>query len=182
MRLPIIFLIFTLSSCGQLKNKAGKHTLDFGSFTIETPDNWTQIEEQIPYDSFVGSIAVDANDTIYFDLGLYSNNLTEYLKMNDGNSTLFYLKENSSNHIVKGDSLTIDSLVKSKFIWDIIDHRKAKIVAPKISGIGTTGIYIDSLWKVEDNIDKFNLYGTDLNPVTEKLLLESIKTLKFIQK
>jgi hypothetical protein len=108
--------------------------------------------------------------------------LTEYVKINDGNSTLFYSKENLNNHIVKGDSLEIDSLVKSKFFWDIFDRRKTKIVTPKISGIGTTGIYIDSLWKEGGNIEKFNLYGTNLNPVTEKLLLESIKTLKFIQK
>jgi hypothetical protein len=182
MRHSIIFLVFTLISCSESKNNAGKHTLDFGRFTIETPDSWNQIKEHIPYDSYVGRIAVDSVDTIYFDLGLHSNSLTEYVKINDGNSTLFYSKENLNNHIVKGDSLEIDSLVKSKFFWDIFDRRKTKIVTPKISGIGTTGIYIDSLWKEGGNIEKFNLYGTNLNPVTEKLLLESIKTLKFIQK
>lgn len=28
-------------------------------------------------DSYVGAIAVDKSDTLYFDLGMYSNNLTE---------------------------------------------------------------------------------------------------------
>jgi len=159
----------------------GKHVLDFGSFTIETPETWKQVKEHIPYDSYVGSIAVDAKDTIYFDLGLYSNSLTEYVKIEDGNSVLFYLSESLNNHLIKGDSLAIDSLVKSKIYWDTVDHRKVKIIITKIPGTGTTGIYIDSIWKVGANIDKFNLYGTDLNPFTEKLLLESIKTLKFVQ-
>ena len=102
--------------------------------------------------------------------------------MNMGDSALFFLKESTDNRLVRGDSLMIDSLVKSRFKWDIVDHRKAKIIYPKITGIGTIGIYIDSLWKAGASADKFNLYGTDLKSKTEKAFLESIKTLKFIEK
>jgi hypothetical protein len=182
MRFLFTFIAFTLISCNQPKNKIGKHILNFGSFNIETPETWKLIRNDVPYDSYVGSIAVDAKDTIYFDLGLHSNDLTEYVKMNNGDSVLFYLRDDTNNHLVRGDSLTIDSLVKSKSYWDTLDHRKAKIFIPKLSGTGTTGVYIDSLWKVGVNIDKFNLYGINLNPLTEELLLESVKTLKFVRK
>jgi hypothetical protein len=182
MRLLIIVLTFTLLSCNQSRRDQGKHILDFGTFTIETPENWKPVENETPFDSYVGRIAVDAIDTIYFDLGWYSYDLTEYVKMNERESTSFFLRESPNNHVLKGDSLAIDSLVKSKSNWDTIDDRKVRIVRPKSPGIGITGIYIDSLWKAGDHINKFNLYGLNLKPATERHLLESIKTLKFVYK
>ena len=56
--------------------KSNKQTLDFGSFTIETPNGWTKIKAQ-GQDSYVGRISIDAMDTLDFDLGWYSNSMTE---------------------------------------------------------------------------------------------------------
>ena len=53
------------------------------------------------------------------------------------------------------------------------------MLSPIKPGIGTTGIYIDSLWQAGSHIDKFNLYGTNLKPHNEKAVLAAFKTLKF---
>jgi hypothetical protein len=176
--LGVILLLLAIS-CNDVTVKTGRHILDFGSFTIETPDSWKKIENKIPYDAYVGSIAIDNVDTVRFELGWYSPDLAEYTKLN-GDDSIFYLKEENPNEqLIYGDSLRIDSLIQSRFTWETINKRKAKIVMPKQSGKGTTGVFIDSLWKRGDNVDKFSIYGKNLKLSNEKQLLECIKTLKF---
>ena len=75
-----------------------------------------------------------------------------------------------------------DKYRKNNVSWDTIDGRKAKIVYPRQSGIGTTGIYIDSLWVQGSDVDRFNLYGENLKPENEKKVLAALRTLKFRQK
>lgn len=181
MRIILLFFFLSLLSC---KNQPHKETqrLNLGLFSLEAPKTWKQVKEKVMYDSYVGRIAVDNTDTIYFDLGWYSNDLSEYVKMNLGDSDLFYLKEKTGNKVIRGDSIMIDSLIKSRFIWGTVDNRKAKIVFPKKSGIGITGIYIDSLWNAGNENDKFNFYGVNLKPKVEKVFLESLKTLRFTKK
>ena len=50
--------------------------MDFGLFTLDVPYKWQQVRKN-GIDSYVGAIAIDKSDTLYFDLGMYSNNLTE---------------------------------------------------------------------------------------------------------
>jgi len=143
-----IFLFLTIG-CGGYKSKSGGRILDFGSFTIEAPNNWTKVKVQ-GIDSYVGRIAIGNTDTLEFDLGPYSNSLNE----ND------------------------DDQVS----WAIIDGRKSKIVKQSKSGVGITGIYIDSLWKNDWDVIRFNLYGMNLHPDNQRLLLKTIQTLKFFNK
>lgn len=76
-RLLIAFIIFELTACSQSQFDSDTTILDFGSFTVETPKSWKQIKAQ-GIDSYVGRIAIDDKDTLDFDLGWYSNTLTEY--------------------------------------------------------------------------------------------------------
>lgn len=66
---------------------------------------------------------------------------------------------------------------------DTIDHKSAKIVRPKKSGAGITGVYIDSIGydSPRRNI-KFQLSGYNLKPTNEELVLTAIKTIKFTKK
>ena len=158
-------------------------TLDFGSFTIETPNGWTKIKEQ-GVDSYVGRIAIDNTDTLDFDLGWYSNRLYEYdatiFDSSMINSLDTSMIDTSEVIFVKNRMLVDpDKYRKNNVLWDTIDGRKVKIVYPRQPGIGTTGIYIDSLWQIGSDIDRFNLYGDNLKPTNEKLLLDALKTLKF---
>ena len=158
--------------------------MDFGVFTIETPNTWKKIEEQ-GTDSYVGKIAIDAIDTLNFDLGWYSNTLSEEPPRifersmlpfdTDIDTTDFIFVENRRG-------IDPDKYKKNNIVWDTIDGRRAKIVFPIQSGKGTTGIYIDRLWLSDKTSDRFNLYGTDMNPQNEQRVLKALKTLKFYKK
>lgn len=182
MKIILGLLLLLSIGCADSKPKADKQTLDFGSFTIETPNGWTKIKAQ-GIDSYVGQIAIDNTDTLHFDLGLFSNTLTEHEPQIIERSML----QHFANPIDTAEFIIVDSrkgidtdkYKKNNFLWDTIDGRKAKIVFPRQAGIGTTGIYIDSLWQSGSEVDRFNLYGDNLKPLNEKLLLEALRTLKF---
>ncbi|GAA4178452.1 hypothetical protein GCM10022218_29160 [Sphingobacterium ginsenosidimutans] len=155
--------------------------MDFDLFTLEVPYKWQQVKQD-GIDSYVGAIAVDNADTLYFDLGMYSNSLTE---PNIQVITRQMMEENnldSSDFIVVKDimSMNIDADLyrKQNVSWDTIDNRRAKIVFPRISRKGITGVYIGSLWGDSSKV-RFNLHGTDLKTQTEEDLLKAIKTLRF---
>jgi hypothetical protein len=151
MRLLIITLTLVgiLTSCEKVKRD--KKSLDFGRFTIEVPGTWDKVKRK-GIDSYVGQIAIDENDTLNFDLGWYSSDLTDDPNLQDSVS------------------------------WATIDNRKAKIVRPKKSGLGTTGVSIDSLWRAGSGIDRFQINGKNLKSDNERLFLEAIKTLRFKSK
>ncbi len=154
--------------------------MDFGTFTIETPHTWKQIKAQ-GIDSYVGKIAIDDSDILHFDLGWYSNDLTEYQEVKMGDGRTYYISSHDTAYSpTLVDSAYRDRVVKSNVTWFTIDGRRAKVLTPIKSGIGTTGIYIDSLWQAGSDVDKFNLYGTNLKPQNEKSVLSAFKTLKFL--
>lgn len=79
-----------------------------------------------------------------FDFGWYSNSLAE---------------DNDSNHIVT---------------YETIDGYRAKIVIPRITGSGTTGVYFGNL----GNQNRFNLYGTNFSSSQQETALKIFRTLK----
>lgn len=166
----LISLSFSAVSFMLLIGCSENKQFDFGEFTIQVPKSWQQIKQQ-GVDSYVGLIAIDKGDTLSFDLGRYSNDLKE-----DGD-----IFEKHANQILQRDgSIKIpERLRKNKESYLMIDQKKAKIVQPKITGNGLTGVYFDSLWKKGADIDRFQLSGHNLKPENEKALLKAIKTLKF---
>lgn len=185
-KLTTAIIIIGLSACNQPTPKGDTKTIDFGSFTIETPQTWKPIEEK-GIDSYVGRIAIDSTDTLSFDLGWYSNKLYEYDQAFLDSSMIGSIDTNfvDPNAVVfVKDRMRVDpdKYRKNNVSWDTIDGRKAKIVYPRQSGIGTTGIYIDSLWVKGSDIDRFNLYGENLKPENEKKVLQALRTLKFRKK
>ncbi|CAM3430418.1 hypothetical protein [Sphingobacterium prati] len=165
------------------KDPSRTKTMDFGLFTLEVPYKWQQVKQN-GIDSYVGAIAVDKTDTLYFDLGMYSNTLTE---PNIEVITRQMMEESatdSSDYIIVKDmpildlDLDADLYRKQNVSWDTIDNKRAKIVFPRISGKGMTGVYIGSLWGDSSKV-RFNLCGADLKTQTEEDLLKAIKTLRF---
>lgn len=179
----MIIIVLGLSACSQVKPKNDSKTMDFGSFSIETPQSWSAIKKR-GLDSYVGSIAIDDTDTIRFDLGGHSNKLYEYdptiLDSNMIESIDTYIVDTSKVIFVK-NKMTVDPdrYRKNNVLWDTIDGRTAKIVYPRKPGIGTTGVYIDSLWISGSAVDRFNLFGENLKPKNEQKVLEALRTLKF---
>ena len=181
MKIVTGLLLLFIIGCTDSKPKSDKQILDFGLFTIETPNGWTEIKAQ-GTDSYVGRIAIDNSDTVDFDLGWYSNTLTEPEPQIIERSMLRNMDVLDTTQIIIVDSrkgIDPDKYKKNNVSWDTIDGRKSKIVFPRQSGIGTTGIYIDSLWQAGSDFDRFNLYGDNLKPANEKLVLQALKTLKF---
>lgn len=180
-RLVVISIISAgLISCSETKTASNTKTLDFGLFTLDAPIEWTKINKR-GIDSYVGRIAIDANDTLEFDLGWYSNDLTEYQEVKLAGKTYYISHYDTSYSPVLVDSVNKDKVVKSKVTFDTIDGRRAKVLSPIKPGVGTTGIYVDSLWQRGSDVDKFNLYGINLRPANEKAVLAAFKTLNFIK-
>jgi len=183
MKLIPGLLLLLIIGCADNKPKADNQTLDFGSFSIVTPTGWTKIKAQ-GVDSYVGRIAIDNTDTLHFDLGWYSNKLNEYEPTILDSSMIGSIDTSmvdTSEVIFVKNRMRVDpdKYKKNNVSWDTIDGRKAKIVFPRKSGIGTTGIYFDSLWQSGSDVDRFNLYGNNLKPINEKLFLQALRTLKF---
>src|SRR4051812_44268713 len=75
-KLLTAIIVIGLTTCNQGKPKSDTETMDFGAFSIETPQSWQQIKAR-GADSYVGRIDIDEKDTLDFDLGWYSNTLSE---------------------------------------------------------------------------------------------------------
>ena len=66
-----ILILLLIFSCAQRKYK----TIDFGQFEITVPENWNEYERK-GIDSYVGGITTDTNDSLKFDFGRYSADLS----------------------------------------------------------------------------------------------------------
>ena len=108
--------------------------------------------------------------------------MTEYEPQIVERSILINNPNNDTTELIIVDSrkgIDSEKYKKNNVSWDTIDGRKSKIVYPRTSGFGTTGIYIDSLWKRGSDIDRFNLYSKNLKPANKKLFFQALKTIKF---
>jgi hypothetical protein len=180
-RLVAIFVL--LPACHTPKPGETK-MLDFGQFTITVPATWDPIKVR-GIDSYVGLIALGEEDTINFDLGWYSNALDEDKKFMIQNGDFYVLdsvsSEGEKNFTFYGkvDTVNVESFLENEITWATVDGRKAKIVSPKRTGQGLTGIYIDSVWMAGSARDKFQMNGRNLNAENERLLLKAFETLRF---
>jgi hypothetical protein len=164
-------------SCQTKKTISDTNLLDFKNFTIEVPSSWQKIAFR-GVDSYVGGIQIDSAERASFDLGLYSNDLSEFVKLNLNDTTYAFVVTSESPPLMV-DSNFMEKIKKCKVSWDTIDGYRAKLVIPINSGFGVTGVYIDSLWKLNSQNVKFQLSGNNLSPATEKKLIKAIKTLRF---
>ncbi|SHH65276.1 hypothetical protein SAMN04488109_4843 [Chryseolinea serpens] len=180
-RLIIIFAF--LSACHTPKPGETK-MLDFGQFTITVPATWDPVKVR-GIDSYVGLIALGEEDTINFDLGWYSNALDEDKKFMIQNGDFYVLDSVSSDGAAnfmfygKADTVNVENFLENKITWTTVDGRKAKIISPKRTGQGLTGIYIDSVWMAGSARDRFQMNGRNLNAENERLLLKAFETLRF---
>ena len=162
MRASTIVLLLTFISCKTARQAASTQTLDFGSFTIDTPTGWTKIKMQ-GIDDLVGKIAIDRHDTLEYNLGVFASSLEQLDEPDD-------------------DGKNPDTFSKSNVSRRTINGRKAKIFTPKGYSNGMTGIYFDSLWKDGQDIVKFNLVGQNLNRENQIAVIRTFQTLQFRQK
>ncbi|GGD36551.1 hypothetical protein [Flavobacterium orientale] len=184
LSLLTLLLIF---SCSGVKRK----TIDFGQFEITVPENWKKYERK-GIDSYIGGIITESNDSLNFDFGMYSADISEQsLPMIYDSISLAELTKKerellpNTKHLIVQDlfnsNVDFDEYLKYEFEYDSIDCFKAKIIMPRNKGYGGTGIYIDSLAGSNRNFDKikFGFYGWYLNDKVQAEFIKALKTLNF---
>ena len=135
------------------------------SLTNEMPTNWQFIDA----DSFTLSLPlgwkfnklqgidsyvgefVGDDAKLHFDFGWYSNSLAE---------------DSDPNHIVT---------------YETIDGYGAKIVVPKVTSNGITGVYFDKLGDDGPQRTRFNLYGENFTSSQQEIALKIFRTLKIVK-
>ena len=148
----IIFALVTIMiSCGTEDNGIEK-VLDFGQFSMTAPKTWTYIKQQ-GIDSYVGKIALDNHDTLFFDLGWYSNKLN----VDPSNHSIIFTTVNGK---------------KAKLI-------SPKVVGHGLTGIYIDSLWVDGPSKSAQGIDRFQLNGQNLSSVHQDQFLKAIQTMKF---
>jgi hypothetical protein len=174
-----------------LLNFSSENEMDFGAFSMKTPKNWTYLKQR-GIDSFIGKIAIDKNDTLYFDYGLYSSDLEEsfnngyyYIINNDSIFTpdwelseLDTIDEPIYKFFARGGKNKLQEFKKDTSYYETINGLKAKIVVPKKPENGTTGVYFENT-RVDKKGMSFQISGYNLKKKNQKKFLEAIKTLKF---
>lgn len=180
MKYSLILSFLILLNCENSKTKKE----DFNVFEIEIPKTWKKIKLK-GIDSNVGAIITDKNDTIFYDYGLYSNDLTENPIIID-KKMLSFIKESNKNFdksefivVSNLDSVNIENYKLNNETNAIISNLNCKIINPKKIGNGITGIYFPNVKKSDSKIIKFNLIGTNLNEDNNELLLQAFHTIKF---
>jgi len=161
--------------------------LDLKAFTMEVPKGWSYIPKQ-GIDSFIGEIAIDRKDTLHFDYGLYSSSLEEdcdcYVANKDSVFVRDYEREkidtaNSPHYkfYSLGGKDKLKEFIKNESHYENVAGLKAKIVLPKKSGIGTTGIFFEKT--SNKNKMRLQINGYNLLPKNQKIFLKAMKTIKF---
>jgi hypothetical protein len=183
MKSSVLFLCvsFILLSCSESSSK--KQSMDFRSFKFQAPKDWRTINTKA-YDSNAGIIVTKNNDSIFYDYGPYSNPLEEPSKPIISRQDLSELlmvnpTSDTTNFVIINENENIEDFILSKITYKKIDGYQAKILEPKQTGKGMTGIYIDSLKTGSLGKIRFNLYGKNLKKESQTELLKAIHTLRF---
>lgn len=184
MRKVFLILLLVIISCKSSENK----TVDFGSFEIEVPRDWRELELK-GIDSYVGGIITGGNDTVIFNLGYYSNDVsTNSGEMVFDSIFVSELSKKGNHTSTRRFNEKLDSIFESldtrkyrryKVKYDSMDCFQAKIITSEIKGFGATGIYIDRLKKGDFNDISFSFYGNRLSDSIQKQFLKALKSLNF---
>ena len=173
LKCMIISLLFF--SCNQKDNF---QEFGFDSFSMSLPSSWKKIKVE-GIDSNVNIIVTKNNDSIYFDLGQYSQEFNETNKVFSKEQIRKYdsLKMNT-NGLHYSDTPEIDqaqgTFLKEYYYYDTINKKVAKIKIPKKYKRGETGIYFSKI-----NNNALSIVGKNLNKEEQEILVESFKTIKF---
>ncbi len=80
------------------------------------------------------------------------------------------------------NSLVEDSDPNYTVTYETIDGYQAKIVVPKVTGNGITGIYFDNLGSEGSQQTNFNIYGENFSPSQQETVLKIFRTLKIVKR
>jgi hypothetical protein len=182
----LVFAFFLLATACEPKEKATTATLDFQHFTIDIPITWQPLGIREGAGTYVGYILMDGGDSVIFDQGWYPGAPEEELKYTIRKKDVFVRNEKTStreqiywDYYGPADTVDVENLRIHKTSWITVDNRRAKVIRPKQTGRGITGIYIDSISVSGNDIDQFRMSGLNLDSANQRKLLKAFGTLKF---
>ncbi|MBZ4034936.1 hypothetical protein K6T82_09165 [Flavobacterium sp. 17A] len=182
-----ILLSILIASC---KPKSEFKTIDFGDFEITVPQQWNELEFK-GIDSYVGGIITPEKDSLIFDIGRYSPDITKNsLSLVFDKKSYADLSSKQKKLLKKTKHLIVDSLSgdidfgkysEYKTVFYSLDCFKAKVITPTNIEFGSTGIYIDSLSGNAKDFSKVGMsfYGRNLKEKTQNQFVKALKTIKF---
>lgn len=181
-----ILILLLFLSC----QKSNYKTVDFDVFEITVPSSWKKHEIN-GIDSYVGGLISDEKDTLIFDLGWYSPDVSDntFPMVFDPNR-LAELTEKERGLLPNTNHLIVDSLSaeieyskypKYQVEYDSVDCFKVKLITPRNKGFGATGIYIDSIAGGDTSYNrvKFGFYGNHLTDSTQTEFIKALRSIKF---
>ncbi len=162
--------------------------IGFGAFDIEVPSDWKKYKIR-GIDSYVGGIITSSKDTLIFDLGFYSPDVSKNsFPMVYDSVRLAELTKKERGLLSNTKHLIVDSLTgtvnykdykKYKVYYDSVDCFEAKFIEPKNKGFGASGIYIDDLKVDGINKTRFSFYGNHLVDSVQREFKKALKSIRF---
>jgi len=184
-----ILILTLILSC----EKADYKMIDFKAFEITVPSSWKKYKIK-GIDSYVSGLITDKNDTLIFDLGWYSPDLTknpEILVFEESEYAEFTSEQREklkgTKHLVVADYTSADfhakDYLKYDFEIDSIDCFEAKFIKPRNKGFGASGIYIDSLkgGGLNSNKTRLSFYGNNLSDSTQVEFFKALKNMRLYE-
>lgn len=163
----------------QEDKKASYYKKDFGTFSLNIPDDWKEIKEHGPDFSF--QTFVDAqNDTF----GLYVGRLAQYPEFHETvifesswQSQLDTMSEKPSYDYVVGDERSMDRnrINHRNVLFETINGINTRFIYPRDRQRGTVQFYVDSLGKDRTQID---FWGSNLTADKQDIFFKVCRTLK----
>lgn len=171
----IIIIFLLLSSCSQ-NNDFQK--IDFREFSISLPSTWKKINVQ-GLDSKVYIIITPSKDSIYFDLGKYTQKFDETNRVFSKEQIRKYdLLKMDTKELHSSDTPEIDQaqgvFLKEYYYYETINKKVGKVKIPKKPGIGETGIYFKDV-----NKSQLTIIGKNLSKNEQDILVNSFNTIEF---
>ncbi|MEM6718204.1 MAG: hypothetical protein AAF611_02715 [Bacteroidota bacterium] len=183
-RLYCFLILLFLISCANQEYK----TIQFRGFELTVPQSWEKYNNK-GIDSYVGGIITDENDTLSFDLGMYSGDFSNAILIFT-NEELESFSTEKREKLKKINYLRYEDLNESHSIKDYLQYTSfvdsidcfvAKFIQPKYQGFGWSGIYIDSMQTVREGYTyttKLSFYGEDLSNKTQTKFFKALQTMK----
>ncbi len=179
-----ILLVLFLASCSDRKSKQSNTAInltkkDFGDFTIEIPDNWTEIEEDGPDFAFKTYVNLD-KDTFGLYIGHFAHYpefMETYIFDSSQRQSIDTLSEKPSFNYDFGDKRTMDrNRVNHRcLIFETINGINARFIYPRDRQKGNIQFYIDSLGKDRTQVD---FWGKQLSADKQDLFFKVCRTIK----
>lgn len=175
------FLCMFLISLGCSYPSKEMQNIDLNKYSIKVPTVWS-IYTKDGIDSRVTGLITHLGDTIYFQYGKGVTGFNKTVKVHSLQSKVHFdsIDWPYRNEMIFSKDATVEErqgvFLKGYYRYDSIDSKRAKIMLPKVTGHGSTGIHFGL---INEHGDKLTIVGNDLNLAVEQQLYKAFYSIRF---